>query len=81
MMMTKMVLETLVQYGHMTWMIAQDFIEFSLHKSSRTYNLVHVFRELVYDMPIKKYFHNPDRFEFSYTPPSILYVIVHKQKE
>jgi len=40
---TKMVLKTLVQYRHLTRLLAQeDFIEFSCHKSSRTYMLYEV---------------------------------------
>jgi hypothetical protein len=39
-MMTEMVLGTLVQYRHLTWLIAwEDFIEFSHFKSLRTWNL------------------------------------------
>jgi len=39
MMMTEMALETSVSYRHLTQLIArEDFIEFSRHESSRTYN-------------------------------------------
>jgi len=40
MMMIEMVLKTLVQCRHLTWLIAQeDFIEFSHHESLRTYTV------------------------------------------
>jgi hypothetical protein len=37
-LMTEMVFETLVQYGHLTWLIArEDYIKFSRRESSKTY--------------------------------------------
>jgi len=39
MMMTEMVIETLVQYIHLTWLIArEDFIKFTRRESTKTYN-------------------------------------------
>jgi hypothetical protein len=39
--MTEMVFEMLVQYKHLTQLIArEDYIKFSCHESSKTYNMV-----------------------------------------
>jgi hypothetical protein len=51
MMMTEMVLETSIQYKHLMRLIArEDFIEFSLRESLRTYIMLITYEEQVKDL-------------------------------
>jgi len=65
MMTTQMVLETSVSYTQLARLIArEDFIEFSRHKSSRSYNILrkssflYSLLEKVTDLPASLYFYN-----------------------